>query len=157
MLVDTYLGDVLNFIENTPPYMNNTAVILVADHAGNIGATSHPPRVAQSHIIPFYLWGKGIAQNEDIYTLNTCIKPPVELRNPEFSTEKLTSDNGAYFVSKNLTGKTSVVWLDDLVHQPARNGDAANVAANLLGLGSIPGSQLLNVSTLQPPAEICPD
>lgn len=156
--VDNYIGDILNFVESNPRYKNSTAVILVADHGGTIGGTTHHPQSYQSHIIPFYLWGDGIAQNENIYSLNRCLKPPEEISNPEYRSEPF--NDGMFYVFNGFQSnvkKVTVVYLDDMKYQPIRNGDSANVAVSLLGLDSIPGSQLKSVTRVELPVDHCDD
>ena len=65
--------------------------------------------------IPFYTWGQGVSTGADLYALNASTRTsPDAATNPAYSGES--------------------------AQQPIRNGDIANLAAKLLGLGPVPGS-----------------
>jgi hypothetical protein len=115
--VDRQLGRILAHIDNDPELRGHTALILTADHAGDLGTTDHVlvPAVGlvQSGIVPFYVWGAGVHPGADLYALN----PSTRL------------DPGA--TSPDMHGP-----------QPIRNGEAGNLALELLGLPPIPGSSI---------------
>ena len=64
--------------------------------------------------IPVYIWGCGVAHGKDLYALNAGIRHDPGLEHP------LHSDP----------------------EQPIRNGDGANLALKLFGLGPVPGSTI---------------
>ena len=110
--VDREIGSVLNTIEATPA-LADTIVILTSDHGGAKGAHNHTnPRVPDNYIVPFVVWGRDIS-TRDLYQINPDYLDPVR-RRPGY----------------------------DANRQPVRNGDVANLALGLLGLGPVPGSEL---------------
>jgi hypothetical protein len=113
--IDGLLGQILAVIETTPGLAGRTALVLTADHGGDLGTTGHGnPLAADNYTVPFYVWGPGVAMGADLYALN-----PTTRRDPG-------------------TGRPSK---GDAI-QPVRNGDAANLALALLGLPPIPGSRI---------------
>ncbi|MBT8444320.1 MAG: alkaline phosphatase family protein [Gammaproteobacteria bacterium] len=128
--IDDALGDVLNTIESDTTLFGSTAIILTSDHGGQLGTYTHDPAVdSENYTIPFYVWGAGITAGMDLYLLN--------------------------LFSRTDPGATQPAYTDP--NQPIRNGDAANLALDLLGLGPVPGSTInalqdLNVSVVPVPA-----
>ncbi len=116
--VDGLLGDILDLVETDPALAGRTAVILTSDHSGELGTNFHLllPDVdfIESGIISFYVWGPGIPAGADLYALNPSTR----------------SDPG-----RSIPGYNAPL-------QPVRNGDAANVALDLLGLPAVPGSTI---------------
>ncbi len=112
-VVDAYLGEILALIAATPALAGKTAIVLTTDHAGT-GFNHADPAIDTTYTIPFYVWGPGVPSGADLYAMNPLTR----------------LDPG--------TGRPS--YLDPL--QPIRNGEAANVALDLLGLDAIPGSWL---------------
>lgn len=112
--VDKAIGNILQLVENNPTLKGNTAVILTADHGGH-DKTHGDTQNPLDFTIPFYVWGPGVvAAGGDIYAINATRRACPE-----------PSANPAY------TGS-----------QPVRNGDAANLALDLLGLGPVPDSTI---------------
>ncbi|MEI6149161.1 MAG: alkaline phosphatase family protein [bacterium] len=118
--VDTQIGKILQMVAADPALRDKTAVILTADHGGH-GHTHGDTDNPLDYTIPFYVWGAGVAAGGDLYTLNpTNRKAPGPASNPPY---------------------TGV--------QPIRNGEAANLALDLLGLGPVPGSTIDSAQDLR--------
>ncbi|UII32776.1 alkaline phosphatase family protein [Fulvivirga ulvae] len=111
--VDALIGDLFATIENTPGLAGRTAIILTADHGGELGSTGHGNLLhPDNYTIPFYVWGPGVAMGADLYALNAETR-----RDPSYSQE-----------------------YDEDAIQPIRYADVANLSLNFLGLPSVPGS-----------------
>ncbi|QBR93841.1 alkaline phosphatase family protein [Nocardioides euryhalodurans] len=109
---DRLLGRLLRAILSRPRLREHLTVVLTSDHGG-WGTDGHgAPADPANFRIPFLVWGAGVARGEDLYDLNH------ERRDP---------------------GRRRTSYGDR--RQPVRNGDAANLVTELLGLGSVPGSQ----------------
>lgn len=115
--VDRLLGRVLARIDGDPELRGHTVLILTADHSGDQGTTDHVlvPAVGlvESGKIPFHVWGPGVDAGADLYALNRATR----------------QDPGA--TTPSMKGP-----------QPIRNGDAGNLALEVLGLPPIPGSTI---------------
>jgi hypothetical protein len=111
--MDNRLGAIFSLIDNDPRLTNHTAVILTADHGGS-GADHGDPTLPEDYTVPFYVWGPGVISGGDLYALNASSRHDPGTNRPPYS---------------------------DPV-QPIRNGEAANVALTLLGLGPVPGSTI---------------
>ncbi len=118
--VDTQIGTILQMVDNTPALQGKTTIILTADHGGH-GQGHGDTKNPLDYTIPFYVWGAGVKAGADLYTLNTASR-----------TAPGAMDNPSY------TGP-----------QPIRNGDAANLALKLLGLGAVPGSTIGSAQDLR--------
>lgn len=93
------------------PALSDLTVVLTADHGGIPGATTHTPRNrADDYTIPFVVWGPGI-DHRNLYSVNRAYADP----------------RGA---QPSLRAK----------RPPIRNGNVANLALDLLGMGRVPGS-----------------
>ena len=122
--IDGYLGDILNLIEADPLLDHHTAIIFSADHGGT-GTGHGDPTNPADYTIPFLVWGAGVANGVDLYDVNAATRLDPGTLRPDYNA----------------------------LLQPIRNGDGANLALGLLGLGAIPGStinadQSLNVVPL---------
>lgn len=114
--VDEYLGSVLDFVETEPGWAGRTTIILTADHGG-AGGSHGDPADPENYVIPFYVWGADVGpgnRGRDLYALNLDSRTDPERSRPTYGSEG----------------------------QPVRNGDAANLALDLLGLPPIPGSTI---------------
>lgn len=124
--IDGLLGELLNTIEKDRALFGNTAIILTSDHGGQLGRAEHGVATdSNNYSIPFYVWGAGIVAGMDLYSLNPVTRSDPGTAQPTYSDAK----------------------------QPIRNGDAANLALDLLGLEPVPGSTInaqqdLNVSVV---------
>jgi len=114
--VDRELGRLLALLESDPELRGTTALIVTADHGGDLGTENHVllPEVGlyESGIVPFLVWGPGVAPGADLYALNDGVRA-----DPGRSIPDVRPDP-----------------------QPIRNGEAGNLALQLLGLPPIPGS-----------------
>ena len=114
-MVDTQIGNILQMVEENPTLQGKTTIILTADHGGHYYLHDDTSD-ALNFTIPFYVWGPGVLAGGDLYAMNpTTRTAPGEMVNPAY------------------TGS-----------QPIRNGDAANLAMHLLGLGAVPESTIDN-------------
>ncbi len=111
--VNGFLREIMTLITTDPEWKGRTVLILSADHGGKPGTKNHGEADDPfNYTIPFVVWGKGVAKGADLYNLNAATRTdPVDGR-------------PAYARSG----------------QPIRNGDGGNLALQLLGLPSIPGS-----------------
>jgi fibronectin type 3 domain-containing protein len=109
--VDAELGKILNLINGNPTLAGRTAVVLTADHGGE-GTGHSNPADPVAYTIPFYVWGPGVTAGADLYAINAGTR-----QNPG-------------------TGRPG----NAASPQPIRTGDVANLAMDLLGLPSVPGS-----------------
>ena len=113
--IDRLLGEILSAIESDDSLRDRTAIILTSDHGGRLNTIRHEPaNDPQNYIIPFYIWGPGVARGAELYSLNRYSRSDPELSQPPYA--------------KN--------------NQPIRNGDSANLALKLLGLEAIRGSTI---------------
>jgi len=111
--MDNRLGVIFALIDGDPQLTGRTAIILTADHGGQ-GTDHSDPTLPADYTVPFYVWGPGVMPGADLYALNP--------------TSRLNPGTGRPNYSASL--------------QPIRNGEAANVALKLLGLGPVPGSTI---------------
>jgi len=123
--VDDILGDLLTLVSTDPDLSGKTAIILTSDHGGELGTGSHSTTLSdlKNHEIPFYVWGPGVSAGSDLYTLNTTTRTDPVATIPDMT-----------------TGGPSA--------QPIRNGDAANLALQLLELPAISGSVINSAQDL---------
>ncbi|MES2924401.1 MAG: alkaline phosphatase [Verrucomicrobiota bacterium] len=112
-VADNQIGAVLQAILAKPAYADHTAIIIVADHGGGESDFySHGDVTKLGDVtIPFFLWAPGIAGGTDAHS---------------------------WFENRFDPGATIPGY--ELPHQPLRNVDAGNLAAELLGLPPIPNS-----------------
>jgi hypothetical protein len=110
------VGSIISAVESNPTLAGRTAIILTADHGGLAGTTNHSTASdAQAYTIPLYAWGAGVGHGE-LYAGNLATRT-----NPGPGRPNYTPGGAA---------------------QPIRNGDVANAALGLLGLGAVPGSTI---------------
>ena len=119
MLMDSYLGSVIDMVENHPDMAGRTVIALTADHGGT--GTSHgSSSTPTNYTIPFYVWGTGVVKGRDLYFLNTDVRTDPGGGSPYYDSP-----------------------------QPIRNGDISNLGLGLLGLGAIPGSMMNSLQDLR--------
>ncbi len=110
--LDGYLDQILDTVAADPDLAGRTVVIVTTDHGGADGAVEHAdPTVATNYTVPFFTWGEGVAAGADLYALNP------DRANPGTSQPLYTAPV-----------------------PPIRTGEAANLIAELLGYGPVPGS-----------------
>ena len=114
--VDVQLERLLDAVEASSALKNKTAIVLTADHGGGAPLKSHD----QSHmwidyIIPFVVWTGPGQEVRDLYALNSATR----------------ADPGLWQPARNATGLP-----------PIRNGDAGNLALELLSLPPVPESTI---------------
>jgi hypothetical protein len=126
--IDSHLGVIFSLLETNTQLLGRTAIVLTADHGG-YDRTHIDPSRPEGYTVPFYVWGPGVFPGADLYDLNPASRENPGTNRPPYS---------AHF-------------------QPIRNGEAANVALSLLGLGPVPGSTLNNLQdltfTVTPPSD----
>jgi hypothetical protein len=111
--MDGYIEMVIGAVENDPVLSASTAVVVTADHGGT--GTSHSNASDPSnYTIQFHAWGPGIPAGADIYAMN-----PAGRLDP---------------------GAEQPVCAAPV--PPVRNGEAANLAASLLGIPPVTGSTI---------------
>jgi hypothetical protein len=108
---DRQLGRLISAIEARPRLRRHVTVIVTADHGGS-GDGHGDPTALVNFKIPFVVWGVGVKPGASLYRLNP------DYRNPGTRRTR-------YGVRR----------------PPVRNGDAANLATDLLGLEPVAGSQ----------------
>jgi hypothetical protein len=111
--VDACLGTLFDFVESDPALRGHTIMILTADHGG-MGHNHVKFDEPLVYTIPFYTWGVHVARGKDLYSLNKDTRLDPGPGRPAYSAAE----------------------------QPIRNGDMANLALKLLGLGPAPGSTI---------------
>ncbi|MCP3997623.1 MAG: hypothetical protein GY722_21570 [bacterium] len=114
--VDGYVGQILGMVEGDPDLNGMTHVIVTSDHGGT-GVSHGDPALLGNATVPFFVWGPDVTAGSDLYSLNTTTR----------------LDPGLSIPGHGATG------------QPIRNGDAANLALDLLDLAAVSGS-VINAS-----------
>ena len=128
--VDQALGTLLEGVDQDARLRGHTAIVLTADHGGGVPRKTHTDITCPVNFrIPFVVWLGDSTAATDLYALN-----PTRL-NP---------------------GREEI-GARDASHQPIRNGDAANVALSILGLGPIPGSFYGTPDGSAPPLRLQPE
>lgn len=114
--VDAQIGRILDALESSDALRGKTAIVLTADHGGGAPLRSHDQRhMWVDYIIPFVVWTGSAGEPRDLYSLNMATR----------------ADPGLAQRARDSAGKP-----------PIRNGDAGNLALELLGLPAVPGSTI---------------
>ena len=114
--IDGLIGKVLAAIDENPALKGKTALIITADHGGRLETKTHiKADEPLNYTIPFIVWAPGIEPGSDLYALNPETRKDPGEANPSY---------------------------DSPDPQPIRNGDAGNLALQLLGLPAIEGSTI---------------
>ena len=112
-LVDKYLGQLFDLIDNDTTFTNKSVIILTADHGGVYnGHYDNKNRII--YTIPFYAWGPGVPAGMDLYVLNADSRRDPGTGRPDY----LSSP------------------------QPIRNGDAGNLVTSMFNLEPISGATI---------------
>ena len=111
--VDAQLGKVLNLVGGNAALAGRTTVILTADHGGSQN-THVDATDPLNYTIPFYVWGAGVTAGTNLYQLNAATRTDPGTGRPDHAARP----------------------------QPIRDGDAANLALDLLDLPPATGSLL---------------
>lgn len=111
--MDRLLGRIFDMVTTNEALAGRTFIIVTADHGGHEKGHSKA-ELWQNYTIPFSVWGPGVEAGAALYDLNqgNRLDPGTDRPN--------------YFASV----------------QPIRNGDAANLSLQLLGLPPVPGSTI---------------
>jgi hypothetical protein len=134
--IDAQLGRLFQLIESSPQLRGKTTIFLTADHGGKDRnhANNLLPEV---YTIPVYVWGCGAAIGKDLYELNV---QSYSFCKVGFRKDSGSSRNVEYLATRRNPGTGHPLHTDPV--QPIRNGDGANLALKLLGLGPVPGSTI---------------
>ncbi len=112
-VVDQLLGRVFDLVETHPQLAGRTALVLTADHGG-LGFWHDDTLDPNIYTIPFMVWGPSVAADTDLYQLNRLTRQDPGRGQPAYTATR----------------------------PPIRNGDAANLALNLLGLPPVEDSYI---------------
>jgi predicted AlkP superfamily pyrophosphatase or phosphodiesterase len=108
---DRRLGRIVRTINGHSRLKQHLALLVTADHGGTGRNHSNATRLV-NYRVPFVVWGPTVAGGASLYGLN-----------PDYANP----------------GHRRTAYSD--ARQPVRNGDVANLALDLLGLGPVPGSE----------------
>jgi hypothetical protein len=108
--IDSYLGQILQLVENDTKLAGRTAIIVNTDHGGT-GFGHDEFLIPDNYTIPILVWGAGVGRGE-LYAMNRNTRTDPGESRPDYCESS----------------------------QPIRNGDTGNLALSLLGLGPIPNS-----------------
>lgn len=110
---DALLRSILRTIASKPSLKASTTVILTSDHGGqNRDHSLASDR--DNYTVPFMAWGAAVAPGRDLYALNRKDRRSPGLSRPGYSAPV----------------------------QPIRNGEVANLVADLLDVPAVPGSRI---------------
>ena len=126
--VDRWLGTLLRVADTTPGVRDHWALVLTADHGGR--EQDHgDAEDPRDYVIPFYVVSPGVPAGADLYSLVARTRTDPGTRQPSY----------------------------DQAEQPIRNGDAANLALELLGLPDVPGSLMkgMGLASVSPGKPAC--
>ena len=118
--VDGYLGRIFAMITENLNLAGKVALIVTADHGG-VDRNHNVTTDPLNYTIPFYVWGPDVEASKPLYALNTQVRLDPGTSCPSY---------GAPI-------------------QPIRNGDSANLAMAMLGLGIVPDSTINNSQDLR--------
>jgi hypothetical protein len=111
--MDTRLGALFGLVDTNGRMRGRTAILVTADHGG-YGTDHSDPTLREDYTVPFYVWAPRVAAGADLYALNRFTRLDPGTGRPAY---------------------TNAV-------PPVRNGECANLALKLLGLGPVPGSTI---------------
>jgi hypothetical protein len=117
---DEWIGRIWRLLKTEPRLRGHSALILVADHGGH-GNSHHNASDPFNYTVPFYVWAPGIPAGKNLYSLVADTRRDPGQARPSYAQSP----------------------------PPIRNGDAANLALELLGLPPIPGSVLRGIGLVE--------
>ncbi len=112
--VDRLIGKLLKLITHSRKLSGKTLLIVTSDHGGTYGSNHTILDGRKNYTIPFYVWGARVPAGKDLYAMNPDTRRDPGTGRPPYSAPI----------------------------QPIREGDAANLALTVLGLGPVPGSTI---------------
>jgi hypothetical protein len=119
--VDRWLGTLFDVFESTPRVRGRWALVVTADHGGADKGHGDASD-PRDYVVPFYLVAPGVPGGTDLYSLVAPRRTDPGARQPSYAEPA----------------------------QPIRNGDAANLALELLGLPDVPGSLMRDLGLASP-------
>ena len=111
--VDGLIGRIFDLATHNPLLEGKTWIVVTADHGG-IAKDHSNALLAANYTVPMFVWGPGVPPGTDLYYLSAATRLDPNSGSPPYS----------------------------VTPQPIRNGEAANLALYLLGLGAVPGSSI---------------
>lgn len=118
--IDRNLGQVFDVIESSPGLRDRTVVVLTSDHGG-VGTGHFDVTDVSNYRIPFYVWGPGFTAGSNLYSRYSTTVADPGLLQPSYTADR----------------------------PPIRNGDAGNLALDLLGLPPIPDAMIRSLHSCQ--------
>jgi hypothetical protein len=111
--VDGLLGRIFDLVDGDSRFLSRTYLLVTADHGG-MGVDHSDAANPADYMIPLYVWGPGVPAGGDLYRLNPFTRLDPGSGRPGYASTP----------------------------QPIRNGEAANMSLDLLGLPNVPGSTI---------------
>ena len=109
---DFFLDSLLTYLSTDSLYKSNTVLILTSDHGGSMITSHADTSYFEHHKIPFFVWGKNVAEGQDLYLINTLMRQnPMDNLPPALSSPP-----------------------------PIRNGEVGNLVMQVFSLPPIQGS-----------------
>ena len=110
---DGLFGRIFDLVDGDPRFRGRTYLLVTADHGGT--GTEHSDAANPAdYMIPLYVWGPGVPAGGDLYRLNSSTRLDPGSGRPTYASAP----------------------------QPIRNGEAANMSLDLLGLPHVGGSTI---------------
>ncbi len=110
---DSLIGRIFDLIDGDARLAGATYLLVTSDHGGT-GTDHENAADPMNYTVPLYVWGPGVPAGADLYLLNASKRANPENGRPSYAASP----------------------------QPIRNGEAANISLDLLGLPAVPGSVL---------------
>ena len=110
-IVDTYLAELLHFVDADPTMKGCTAIIVTTDHGG-IGADHSDATRREDYTIPLLVWGAGVGHG-DLYELNRTARADPAKRVPINGATAADSKRRHRQPRTFLARTGSHPWIDD--------------------------------------------